>query len=166
MKNALSMGLLLKLVIMPGLLAAHPMGNFSISHHSTILVSSDVISVSTILDFAEIATFQLFPDPRKASDHAAEWTAHLHLRADGRTLPLQVQNVRSEIVPAGTGLPTLRVLLQTTARWTADNSTLSFTDENYPNRIGWKEIVFQADPPLVCPGGNPYEHDRSHMLTT
>jgi len=166
MKKALRIGLLLKLVIMPGLLAAHPMGNFSISHHSTIHVSSDVISVSTILDFAEIATFQLFPDPRKASDHAAEWTAHLHLRADGRSLPLQVQDVRSEIVPAATGLPTLRVQLETTVRWTATNSTLSFTDENYPNRIGWKEIVFHADPPLAFPDGNPYEHDRSHMLTT
>src|SRR5215471_2517080 len=166
MKRALRIGLLLKLVIMPGLLAAHPMGNFSINHHSTIHVSSDVISVSTILDFAEIATFQLFPDPRKASDHAAEWTAHLHLRADGRSLPLQVQDIRSEIVPAATGLPTLRVQLQTTVRWTAANSTLSFTDENYPNRIGWKEIVFHTDPPLAFPDGNPYEHDRSHMLTT
>jgi len=105
MKNVLRIGLLLKLVIMPGLLAAHSMGNFSISHHSTIHVSSDVISVSTILDFAEIATFQMFPDPRKASDHAAEWDAHLHLRADGRSLPLQVQDIRSELVPAATGLP-------------------------------------------------------------
>jgi hypothetical protein len=77
-----------------------------------------------------------------------------------------VQGVRSEIVPAATGLPTLRVQLQTTARWTAANSTLSFTDENYPSRIGWKEIVFHADPPLAFPDGNLYEHDRSHLLTT
>jgi hypothetical protein len=99
MKTALRIALLLKLVLLPGLLSAHPMGNFSINHHSTIHVSSGVISVTTVLDFAEIATFQMFPDPR--------------------------------------------------------------TDENYANRIGWKEVVFAADHPLKFPDGNPYDRDRS-----
>jgi hypothetical protein len=41
-----------------------------------------------------------FPDPRKAADYANDWAAHLHLRANGKSLPLQVQGIRSEIVPA------------------------------------------------------------------
>jgi hypothetical protein len=68
--------------------------------HGQLQHSPDVISVTTILDFAEIATFQMFPDPRKAADHANDWAAHLHLRANGKSLPLQVQGIRSEIVPA------------------------------------------------------------------
>src|SRR5262245_15789154 len=167
MKNALRIALLLELATVPALLSGHPMGNFSINHHSTIHVSSGVISIRTILDFAEIATFQLFPDPRKAADHANEWAEHLHLRVDGKNIPLRVQDVHSEIVPAPTGLPTLRVTLETVAAgWNSNDAVLSFVDENYPNRIGWKEVVFQADPPLKFPDGNPYEHDRSHTLTT
>src|SRR5262245_54824714 len=165
MKTALRIALLLNLIILPGLLSAHPMGNFSINHHSTIHISPDVISVTTILDFAEIATFQMFPDPRKAADHASDWAAHFHLHADSKSLPLQIQNIRSEIVPAPAGLPTLRVRLQMTARWDSRNALLSFTDENYPNRIGWKEVVFEADPSMKFPDGNPYERDRSHKLT-
>jgi nickel/cobalt exporter len=126
MKTALRIALLLNMVILPGLLSAHPMGNFSINHHSTIHISPDVISVTTILDFAEIATFQMFPDPRKAADYANDWAAHLHLRANGKSLPLQVQGIRSEIVPAPAGLPTLRVRLQTTkpmvSSWTRRSS--------------------------------------------
>src|SRR5262245_34866961 len=165
MKTALRFAFLLNLLIMPGLLSAHPMGNFSINHHSTIHISPDVISVTTILDFAEIATFQMFPDPRKAADHANDWAAHLHLRANGKSLPLQVQSIRSEIVPAPAGLPTLRVHVQLIARWESRDALLSFTDENYPNRIGWKEVVFETDPSLKFPEGNPYDRDRSHSLT-
>ncbi len=161
----LQLALLLGLFISAPDLSAHPMGNFSINHHSTLQVSAKSISIRTVFDFAEIATFQMFPDPRKASDHAGEWISHLHLQTGGRTLPLQLKNVRTEIIPASTGLPTLRVQLDTSAVWDADDATLSFKDENYPNRIGWKEIVVRADPDLKFPNGNPYAQDRSKTLT-
>jgi hypothetical protein len=47
MKTGLRITLWLALLILPGLATAHPMGNFSINHHSTIHVSSDVISITT-----------------------------------------------------------------------------------------------------------------------
>src|SRR5206468_3152834 len=59
MKKTIRLVLLTALVASPLLLAAHPMGNFSINHHSKIHVSSGAISITTILDFAEISTFQL-----------------------------------------------------------------------------------------------------------
>src|SRR5215831_4479347 len=153
------------LIAAPSVVFAHPMGNFSISHHSTIHVSARSISVRTIFDFAEIATFQIFPDPRKATDSTNEWMRHLHLQADGKTLPLQLQNVRADIIPATTGLPTLRVEIRANAAWNAGDAVLHFKDENYPNRIGWKEIVIEADPELNFPDGNPYKSDQSHALT-
>ncbi len=38
--------------------AAHPMGNFSISHYAAIRIESDVITLLYLLDMAEIPTFQ------------------------------------------------------------------------------------------------------------
>src|SRR5262245_42882150 len=128
MKTALRIALLLKLVLLQALLSAHPMVNFSINHHSTIHASSCIISVRTVLDFAEIATFQMFPDPRKAADHANDFVSHLHLRAEGKSLSLKLQNARSEIVPAPAGLPTLRVYLQMKAEWDSRDTVLTFTD--------------------------------------
>src|SRR5438045_3341306 len=48
---------------------------------------SAAAEITTIFDFAEIATSQIFPDPRKAAEHAAGWVSHFHLHAGGRTLP-------------------------------------------------------------------------------
>jgi hypothetical protein len=46
-------------IVAPSIVFGHPMGNFSISHHSTVHNSSHSLSVATIFDFAEIATFQI-----------------------------------------------------------------------------------------------------------
>jgi len=165
MKTRLRIALMLTLLALPGLTSAHPMGNFSINHHSRIHISSAAISITTIFDFAEIATFQLFPDPRKAPEAAGEWVSRLLLQAGGRRLPLQLENVHSEIVPAPTGLPTLKVTVETNASWTVDDAVLSFRDENFSSRIGWKEIVFEADHSIQFPEGNPYSTDRSQGLT-
>ena len=53
---------LLTLSVLSSEATAHPMGNFSINHHSTVHVSQGSINVETILDFAEIPTFQMFPE--------------------------------------------------------------------------------------------------------
>src|SRR5205823_5382087 len=52
------------------------------------------------------------------------------------------------------------------ASWTVDDAVLSFRDENFSSRIGWKEIVFEADSSIQFPDGNPYSTDRSHGLTS
>jgi hypothetical protein len=166
MMKRLRVWLPLILLAIPGALSAHPMGNFSVSHHSTIHVSPGSISIVTIFDFAEIATFQMFPDPRQASGHADEWVSHLHLQAGSTKLPLQIREVHSEIVPASSGLPTLRVQLETEGAWNGGGGmTLNFKDDNYSSRIGWKEIVVEADPSIELPDGNAYAIDRSHGLT-
>src|SRR5262245_25852231 len=112
MKTQLRIAVCLMLLVFPGMVTGHPMGNFSINHHSRIQVSANTISVTTILDFAEIATFQMVPDPRKAAELAGDWASRLHLQMGGRMLPLTLRSVRSEIDPAPAGLPTLRVQLE------------------------------------------------------
>src|SRR4029453_10687166 len=118
MNTRLRTCLLLALLSHPFMLGAHPMGNFSINHHSKIQISSDTVSITTILGFPEISTLELFPDPRKAADHGRQFASRLHLQTSSGTLPLELRHIRSQILPAPTGLPTLRVELELTAPWT------------------------------------------------
>ena len=95
MKTWLRITILLTLLVLPRPVAAHPMGNFSINHSSRIQVSSGAISIPTILDFAEMATFEMVPDPRRVSEHAREWASRLQLQAGSRTLPLELGSVHA-----------------------------------------------------------------------
>src|SRR5687768_4884907 len=109
MKTTLRISLPLILILLPDLAIGHPMGNFSINHHSRIHLSEREISVRTILDFAEITTMQMFSDPRKAvEEKASDWVSRLILEVDGVRFPLQIRRSESRVVPAPAGLPTLR----------------------------------------------------------
>jgi nickel/cobalt transporter (NicO) family protein len=165
MNTRLRTFVLLALLSDPLMLLAHPMGNFSINHHSKIHVSSGAVSITTILDFAEISTLELFPDPRRAADRGREFASRLRLQTSSGTVPLELRNVRSQIVSAPTGLPTLRVELELSAPWTPADTTLTFKDENYSSRIGWKEVVIDATDSLSFPDGNSYTTDKSNGLT-
>ena len=150
---------------------AHPMGNFSINHYSKLIADGEDVRVDYILDFAEIPTFQMFPELRagalqpRVDDLAAEWTRQLRLTADGQALTLRLEDSTVKVEPGAGGLSTVRVMLRLRSRWSSRGGTLHFTDPNFPDRIGWKEIVVQATPPLGFPEGNPFSADRSAALT-
>jgi len=77
------------LFLVAATLAAHPMGNFSVSHYARIEVSARGADVRYVLDLAEIPSFQLLQQwgltadsPRarldaKAGLQAREWTRNL-----------------------------------------------------------------------------------------
>ena len=143
---------------LPALAAAHPMGNSSINHHSMIRVFAGGIAVRTILDFAEIPTMELFSDPRRATEEkAGEWLSRLRLDIDGKRVPLELKDARAEVMAAPAGLPTLHVTLEMVAS-SSGGGRLTFTDENYPDRVGWKEVVIETD-------GKTYGTDQSEGLT-
>jgi len=150
---------------------AHPMGNFSINHYSKLLVSGNDIRVEYILDFAEIPTFQMFRNERgdalqtRVRDLSSDWAKGLLLIADSQPLNLDVVDSRVEVQPGLGGLSTMRVRLQLRASWAARNARLHFSDRNFPARIGWKEIVVEAVPPIDFPDGNPFFEDRSAGLS-
>ncbi|HVQ65221.1 MAG TPA: sulfite exporter TauE/SafE family protein, partial [Terriglobia bacterium] len=150
---------------------AHPMGNFSINHYSKLIADGEDIRVDYILDFAEIPTFQMFPELRtgalqlRVHDLAEEWTRQLRLTADGQVLVHVLEDSTIKVEPGAGGLSTVRVMLKLKSRWSSKGGTLHFTDSNFPERIGWKEIVVQAAPPLGFPEGNPFSTDRSGALT-
>ena len=46
------------LVVLPGLVAAHPLGNFTINHYAEVRVEPERVLLDVVIDQAEIPTFQ------------------------------------------------------------------------------------------------------------
>ncbi len=148
------------ILAIPGESPAHPMGNFSINHYSRIRVGAQKISIQHILDFAEIPTYQL------DGLHTNEWISNLTLKINGRTEALSLERVDSQKLPGAGGLPTLRVAFDLAAAGNPAAEQLEFIDNNYPDRLGWKEVVIESDGTMGFPDGNAFAIDRSAALTS
>src|SRR3954469_10464518 len=70
--------------------SAHPLGNFSTNHLTTVKVSSDRVDLRYVLDQAEIPTVEERGLSRRdvLARKRAEVLRRLELRVDGRRLPL------------------------------------------------------------------------------
>src|SRR5215831_15084891 len=104
MRHKISLLLLWFSLLSAKALDAHPMGNFSINHHSTIRLRQDGASIRYILDFAEIPTFQMH-----AEASPEEWVRDLRMESDGVPQPLQLINVHRELLPGAAGLSTMKI---------------------------------------------------------
>src|SRR5579885_1467920 len=134
---------------------AHPMGNFSINHYTSITVGRDGVRVLYIVDMAEIQTFKelgelnaahsarLTPAQRRTylAGKARSLGAGLQLAYDGRPLRLSLRADDLLFPPGAGGLPTERIYLVLEAALPRGAGTLSYQDSNFPDRAGWKEIV-------------------------
>jgi ABC-type nickel/cobalt efflux system permease component RcnA len=160
-RSALLLVLTLGLVIIaPRAVAAHPMGNFSISHFAGFRIEAGAIDIRYILDMAEIPTFQemqmtgIVPapdDPRVSAYLASKAEAlkgGLAVSLNGRPLALTTES-KSVIFPPGAGnLPTMKigVVYRALLSGLACPCTLDYRDDNFPDRAGWKEVVAAAGP--------------------
>jgi ABC-type nickel/cobalt efflux system permease component RcnA len=159
--------------------AAHPLGNFSISHYAAIEVEADAIQVRYLVDMAEIPTFQEIQDTglvaQAAHPSIAPWLARmtetlrrgLRLEVDGRRLALAV--TASEIIfpPGAGGLPTLKLGVVYRAPIGADTDgphELRYADGNFPDRAGWKEIVVRGRAGVTIVTSTAPASDRSAEL--
>jgi nickel/cobalt transporter (NicO) family protein len=126
-------------LLAPTAAAAHPLGNFTINRFSRVEVSGHRVYVRYVLDLAEIPTFQ-----------AGHIDARAYARRIARNAQLVVNGKTARLVPVGTalahprgaaGLRTTR--LEVILAGPALNGTvsISYQDNNYKDRIGWKEIV-------------------------
>src|SRR5262245_43249876 len=142
--------------------AAHPMGNFSISHYAAIQVAADAVRLRYLLDLAEIPTFQalqaaaLLPEPENpavrayVAETAAALADGLVVELDGRRLAFRVETSDVVFPPGAGGLPTLKIgAVYRAALPPAERDgagVLTYRDTNYPERAGWKEIIVTAAP--------------------
>lgn len=136
-----------------GTVAAHPMGNFSVSHYSRLDVSPAGCRVTYVLDLAEIPAFELLQQwkvldappaliKQKANAKAREWIANLEIAYNGSPVSPRIHRIWSEVYEGAGGMQVLRVTAE--LEIPVSPGTLRYADRNYPGRAGWKEIVIAA----------------------
>jgi nickel/cobalt exporter len=138
---------------------AHPLGNFTINHYAGLQVKPDSIAVDIVIDMAEIPAFQEItsfdangnglPDASEAAGyHAQKCTSLLpdiSLLLNNRASTLTLNSSSVEFPTGAGGLSTLRLTCKFGAAITGQLTSLSFADNSYSERIGWREIVVNSD---------------------
>jgi nickel/cobalt exporter len=169
------------LLATPRLGAAHPLGNFSISHYTAIHIEPDALVLRYVIDMAEIPTFQeiqdmnIVPQPGHSS-LPAYLTQRVKAFREGLVLEINGQHMllsseASEVIfpPGAGGLPTLklgmlwRVPLDRESAVTVHE--LRYRDTNFPGRAGWKEIIATSGQEIILLSSTVPADDRSHALT-
>jgi nickel/cobalt transporter (NicO) family protein len=149
--------------ILPAVVSAHPLGNFSINHYNGISVTPETVVIDHVLDMSEIPTFSeraamdLDRDGEVADAEATAWAAEtcvrtagaLRVEQDGTRLAGSVASSAIAFAP-GQGALTLR--LECRLDWPllaplseGATSRFTFRDETFAERIGWREVVVVGD---------------------
>jgi nickel/cobalt transporter (NicO) family protein len=129
------------LAVPPGA-SAHPLGNFTINRFSRLETSGPRLYVLYVLDMAEIPTFQAGRIDAQA--YALRIARNAELSVDGRTARLTpIAHALAHPHGAG-GLRTTRLEVLLRGPILRHESSVSYHDNNYRGRIGWKEVVVGA----------------------
>jgi ABC-type nickel/cobalt efflux system permease component RcnA len=169
---------LLLLILSAATSFAHPMGNFSVNHYSKITIREGSVEVLYLIDMAEIPTFQetrQFTFSRAADDPRASryldrqqklLSEGLSLLSDGQPVRFDMQSRQLTFVDGAGGLPTMKLGFVFRARLELGTGShqLSYSDNNFPGRSGWKEVVVLGDGVGIVDSSAP-STDRSHELT-
>ena len=157
---------------------AHPMGNFSINHYAQIKVGQKSIEIRYLIDMAEIPTFQemrqfditpVNDDPGVAhylAGQAQVLRKGLSLQCDGQSVSLATVSREAAFSDGAGGLPTMKmsIVFRGKVRATAGPHQLSYVDNNFSGRAGWKEVVVLGDGVSILDSSAPGD-DRSQELT-
>jgi nickel/cobalt transporter (NicO) family protein len=158
---------------------AHPLGNFTINHSSSLEFAEETARITYVLDFAEIPTLQqkarLDADgDGKLSDREADayldaempsLVEGLRLRVGDEVLPLEVLHRSAEYRSGQGGLPTLRLeahlLADLPKDWRGEGH---YADQTYANHLGWREIVVRGGPAVAIRNSTVQENSESNEL--
>jgi ABC-type nickel/cobalt efflux system permease component RcnA len=178
-RRGLEMLRLLLLVILTSAAAfAHPMGNFSVNHYSKVTVKPGLIEIRYLIDMAEIPTFQEIRQfditPTAGDPNASRYLDRqeqllkegLSLESDGQSLRLDTISRQLAFTDGAGGLPTMKIGFVFRAKLdvNAGDHKISYFDNNFPGRAGWKEIVVLGDGIAILNSSAP-STDRSLELT-
>jgi ABC-type nickel/cobalt efflux system permease component RcnA len=162
--------------------AAHPLGNFSISQYSGLRVDKNEIELRYLVDMAEIPTFQeiqetgIAPEIGEASVEkyvarkADTLRENLWLEVNGRRIALQAESSEIIFPPGAGGLPTMKIGVVYKGTLNASASGLNhhrlyYRDGNFPGRAGWKEIIAVPGNKARLLDSSVPEIDRSSQLS-
>jgi ABC-type nickel/cobalt efflux system permease component RcnA len=134
------------------------MGNFSINHETRFDAGTRALHLRYILDLAEIPTVSEksvmgasgsgTPTQGERDAYlqakASELATHVSLTIDGQSVGLTPHPVELQLRPGAGGLDTLRLVweAQVPLTWPKHGThQVSYRDDNFADRLGWKEIV-------------------------
>ncbi len=164
--------------------AAHPLGNFTINRYSHVQLTVDGVTVRYVLDIAEIPAFQersLIDTDGDGAVSATERDAYLdalagrigaglHLTIDGQDVALMPVETTLSFPPGQAGLDTQRVVIDYVAAlpedWEDARGAAEFVDENYADRIGWREVIVTSLDGVSVVDASVPSQDLTHELTT
>jgi nickel/cobalt transporter (NicO) family protein len=165
----------LLLVVFSALAAAHPMGNFSVSHYTRIELAPQRADITYVLDLAEVPAFEMLRDWKldaasppaaldaKAAEQAQQWMRGLEFRSAGKPVTPKFLSVAIKLSEGTDRLPIARIT--STMRIDGVRGPLEFEDRNFPQRAGWKEIVIHAGDGAQIVQASQGDNDRSKVLT-
>jgi nickel/cobalt transporter (NicO) family protein len=144
-------------LLWPAVAWAHPLGNFTVNTFGGIQVRPGRVEVGYVVDMAEIPTQQELPsvdangDQRMSSAELAAWARstapalvrHVSLSVGGRAVPLRVECTDATATPGQGGLPVLRLEAGFAGAVPAAG-TIEYSDRNYADRVGWREVTASA----------------------
>lgn len=143
------------LSVPPRTVAAHPLGNFTVNLYSRLHVGAEQIDVTYIVDLAEIPTYQEFGGAAVSQQAQTDYLQRvvptlqqgLRLTVDGSASVLRTVGQQLAFPPGQGGLATTRITLHFIAELptlaSGAHRAIVYEDQNYPDRLGWHEIVVQ-----------------------
>jgi nickel/cobalt exporter len=159
---------------------AHPLGNFSIGQLTELTLAPDGLHLHYVLDLAEMPTFFLRGDlgvsatapvtdaiaERYRAQAAQGFLNNLAVVLDDVQLNLKPAGGRSQIGEGAAKQPILRMETEALFLWnTLGVHKLHFEDRNFPDRVGWKEVVVRAVGGVKLIESTASSEDRSVGLT-
>ena len=170
------------IALLPQTALAHPMGNFSVNRYSRLEVADDQVGLLYIIDMAEIPTHAeralmdsdgdgaISPQEqqRYLDQIAATLSAKLQLTLDGQAATLQPVSRELAFLVGQADLPTLRIELRYTVTLAAGQQlySLDYADNNYAERLGWREVIVAPQAGVEVVEANVPQQDISNELRT
>jgi ABC-type nickel/cobalt efflux system permease component RcnA len=172
---------LLAAVVLPSAAQAHPLGNFTVNRYSRLEVGAAGVRIYYVIDMAEIPTFQekdlidTNHDNQISADEQQNYLNHkikeiqgnLSLTLAGVATPLKLEQSQLAFLAGQGGLQTMRLTAQfETGPLAATATDLSYQDNNYSDRLGWKEIVLRNADGIALSQSSVAATDQSNELRT
>ncbi len=150
---------LLLLIARVANVAAHPLGNFTINHYARLEIAPTQIQLYIVYDYAEIPTFQakqtldVNGDGNLTEEERAQYlnallketTSNLALTIGGKRAELSLvpNSAQLEFLPGQGGLEIMQVRARYTTALDLNSApvVIQYRDDNYRERLGWREIV-------------------------
>lgn len=164
----------------PASLWAHPLGNFTVNRYSRLEIGEKQVRLIYIIDMAEIPTHQERAQMDTNGDQQisqAEQDQYLtaqvaslqnnaHLTIDGAAVVWAKETSHLEFHDGQANLPIMRL----EARYVAPLHSVTasrqaaYQDDNFPDRIGWREVVVRAEPGVTLLNSTAPDKDQSNEL--